>query len=70
MSSMQDDVTKLSGTFPYHNKPLELIHSDVVDPINLTSHYRNKYFITFVDDFSRFTVVYFMATKDQAFRRF
>ena len=30
----------------------------------------NRYFITFIDNFSKFTFVYLMKTKDQAFDMF
>ena len=46
---------------------MELMHSDVVGPINPTSYYKNKNFITFIDDASRFTVVHFMTKKEQTF---
>jgi len=47
------------------NKPLELVHTDVCGPIKpmLTGH--NRYFITFIDDFSRKTWVYFLKRKSE-----
>jgi hypothetical protein len=42
------------------NQKLELIHSDVCGPINLKSNGGNRYFITFTDDYSRKTWVYFL----------
>ena len=44
-------------------KPLELIHVDVHGPINPSSLGKNKYFLLFIDDFSRKTWVYFLKQK-------
>lgn len=45
------------------SKPLELIHSDLCGPMETTSYGGMKYFITFIDDFSRMVHVYFMKDK-------
>lgn len=39
-------------------RPLELIHSDIVGPIEPTSQGGSKYFVSFIDDYSRHTVVF------------
>ena len=39
---------------------LDLIHSDVSGPIPTTSNNGSRYFLTFIDDCSRFYWVYFM----------
>jgi transposase InsO family protein len=49
---------------------LELIHSDICGPINPKSKAGSRYFITFTDDFSRKTWVYFLLEKSQAFETF
>ena len=41
---------------------LELIYSDVCGPIP-TSNVGAKYFVTFIDDFTRYCFVYFMNSK-------
>ncbi|MCP4491938.1 MAG: DDE-type integrase/transposase/recombinase [Gammaproteobacteria bacterium] len=49
---------------------LELVHSDVcgsIDPLSLGGA---KYFVTFIDDFSRFTMVYFIQRKSEVFEKF
>lgn len=62
--------------FPYFSKTsrstrvLELIHTDVCGPITPTSRDGNKYFVTFVDDFSRFVMVYPIKSKDEVFNCF
>ncbi|KAH0709495.1 hypothetical protein KY284_010922 [Solanum tuberosum] len=46
---------------------LELVHSDLCGPINQNSNGGKRYFITFIDDFSRKTWVYFLHEKSAAF---
>ncbi|GKV36989.1 hypothetical protein SLEP1_g45065 [Rubroshorea leprosula] len=45
---------------------LDLVHSDLCGPINPTSNGGKQYFITFVDDYNRKTLVYFLQTKSEA----
>ncbi|XP_075096171.1 uncharacterized protein LOC142174282 [Nicotiana tabacum] len=45
---------------------LELVHSDLADFKNTISKGGKKYYITFVDDFSRYTKVYLLKSKDEA----
>lgn len=49
---------------------LELVHSDVWGPTNPESFSGNRWFITFTDDYSRCTYVYFMKNKDEALQKF
>ena len=44
-------------------KPLQLVHTDMCGPINLSSFGKNKYFLLFIDDYSRKTWVYFLKQK-------
>lgn len=44
-------------------KPLELIHSDLCGPMENTSFGGMKYFITYIDDFTRMVYVYFLKDK-------
>lgn len=56
---------------PHMSKsPFELVHSDVwgMAPIVASSGYR--YFVTFIDDYSRFTWVYFLRAKSEVFSIF
>lgn len=46
---------------------LELVHSDLCGPINPNSNGGKRYFITFIDDFSRKTWEYFLQEKSEAF---
>jgi hypothetical protein len=49
---------------------LDLIHSDVCGPMSVASVQGSSYYVTFIDDFSRKTWIFFMKTKDEVFSRF
>ena len=49
---------------------LELIHSDVCGPMSSTSLSGFEYYITFIDDFSRKTWIYFLKAKGEVFEKF
>ena len=49
---------------------LELIHFDVCGPMPVQARSDSFYFITFIDDFSRFGWVYLMRYKSEAFEKF
>ena len=51
-------------------KPFELIHSDLCGPMKTTSLGGNQYFLTFIDDFSRKTWIYFLKEKSEVFYYF
>lgn len=48
------------------SRTLELIHSDVSGPVETPSIGGSRYFITFIDDFSKWTTVYTMKRKSEA----
>ncbi|RVW90852.1 Retrovirus-related Pol polyprotein from transposon RE1 [Vitis vinifera] len=48
------------------SKPLELVYTDIWGPASVTSTSGAKYFILFVDDYSRYTWLYLLQSKDQA----
>ena len=50
--------------------PLELVHSDLCDPLPFASFSGFKYFLTFIDDYSRRTWVYFLKLKSKVFNMF
>jgi hypothetical protein len=49
---------------------LDLVHSDVCGPMSTVSLSGFEYYVTFIDEFSRKTWIYFMKTKSQVFSRF
>jgi hypothetical protein len=49
--------------------PLQLVHSDVWGPA-VESVGRKRYYVSFVDDFSRFTWIYFLKYKSEVFQKF
>jgi histone deacetylase 1/2 len=51
------------------NNPLDLVFSDVWGPAP-TSVGRNNYYVSFIDDFSKFTWIYLLRHKSEVFQRF
>jgi len=49
---------------------LELVHSDVCGPLETPSLGGSRYFVTFIDDFSKWTFVYTMKKKSDTFTCF
>jgi hypothetical protein len=54
-------------SFSFHGsrakKCFDIVHSDVWGISPVISHASYKYFVTFIDDFSRYTWVYFLRSK-------
>ncbi|GJZ99832.1 retrovirus-related pol polyprotein from transposon TNT 1-94 [Tanacetum coccineum] len=48
----------------FHSK-LELLHMDLYGPMRVASINEQRYILVIVDDYSRFTWVYFLRTKDE-----
>ena len=49
---------------------VDLVHSDVCGKILVVSLSGYQYYVTFIDDFSMKTWIYFMKIKDEVFNRF
>ncbi|KAK0588753.1 hypothetical protein LWI29_005016 [Acer saccharum] len=65
--------TKLShkkNSYIATKRPLELVHMDLMGPIQTESINGKKYIFVCVDDFSRFTWVYFLRNKTETFDYF
>ena len=62
-NSLLRSETKNKGT-------LELILSNVCGPIPSTYLSGYEYYVTFIDDYSRKTWIYFLKTKDEVFGKF
>lgn len=50
-------------------RPLELVHSDLCGSLLVLSHVGSWYVITFTDDFSRYTWIYFLKFKNEALEK-
>jgi hypothetical protein len=50
--------------------PLQLVHSDLSGPLSSPSFSGCKYFLTFIDDFSKRIWVYFLKLKSEVFDKF
>jgi transposase InsO family protein len=48
------------------SSPLQLIHSNICGPMNVRARNGGNYFITFIDDFTRFGHVYLISHKSEA----
>ena len=53
-----------------HTEPLDLIHSDICDLKLMQTRCSNKYFITFVDDSTKYCYMYLLKSKDEEIEKF
>ena len=51
-------------------EPFELINSDVCGPMSVNSIGGSPYFVTFTDDYTRYTYIYFVEQKDEVLAKF
>jgi hypothetical protein len=51
-------------------EPLQLIHRDICGPLETPSLSHAVYFLTFIDDFSKKSWVYFLKHKSETFAKF
>ena len=49
---------------------LELVHTDLCGPMQIDSVGGSRYLLTFIDDFSRYTVVYLLKRKSEVLNKF
>ena len=49
---------------------LEIIHTDVCSPVSVESRCGYRYFLTFIDDLSRYGYNYLMKHKSETFEKF
>ena len=57
----------ISKTIMSTTKPLELIHMDFCGPMMIQSRSGKKYVLVIVDDYSRFTWVIFLYSKNETY---
>ena len=54
----------------YLEEVLEHVHTDLCGPIGIESYSGDKFFILFVDDYSRMMTVMYLIEKSKAFQKF
>jgi transposase InsO family protein len=59
-------IRKPFGTGTRSEFPLQLIHSDICGPMNVKVRHGGRYFITFIDDYTRYGHVYLISHKSKA----
>ena len=53
-----------------HTKPLDLIHSDICDLKFVQTKVGNKYFVTIVDNSTKYCYVYLLKSNDRVIKKF
>ena len=59
-----------SGVAKRATEPFEMVHSDICGPMSVNSIGGSRYFVTFIDDYTRYTYVYFIKHKDEVLAKF
>lgn len=54
---------------PRSSRPLELVHTDVCGSMESSTYDGYKYFVSFIDDYTHFTVVYLLNKKSEVFSK-
>ena len=62
--------TSFSGTMERANDLLEIIHTDVCDPMCVEARGGYHYFLTFTDDLCRYGYINLMKYKSETFEKF
>jgi hypothetical protein len=62
--------TPFSGSMQRATDLLEIIHTDVCDPMSDEARDGYRYVLTFTDDLSRYGYVYLMKHKSEIFEKF
>ena len=61
--------TPFSGTMERATDLLEIIHTDVCDPMSVETHGGYRYFLTFTDDLSIYEYIYLMKHKSETIEK-
>ena len=51
-------------------QPLKIVHSDICGPFSTQARGGHEYYVTFIDDYSRYGYVYLMHRKFETFEKF
>ena len=70
-SSLEGKMTRRPFTAKGYRakEQLELLHSDLCGPMTIQARGGFEYFITFIDDYSRYEYIYLMRRKSEAFEK-
>nr|GEY38515.1 putative ribonuclease H-like domain-containing protein [Tanacetum cinerariifolium] len=68
LKGKQHKVSFNSKIQNFISQPLFMLHMDLFGPTSMSSIMHKKYYLVITDDFSRFTWVFFLATKDETSR--
>ena len=71
-SCLEGKMTKrpFSSKGERSKEPLKLVHSNVCGPLSVQARGGYEYFVTFMDDYSRYGYVYLMHKKSETFGKF
>ena len=71
-SCLEGKMTKcpFSGKGYRNKEPLELVHSDLCSPMNAKTRGGYEYFVSFIDDYSRYGYIYLMHKKSETLEKF
>ena len=71
-SCLEGKMTKrpFSAKGERSKEPLQLVHSDVYGPLSVQARGGYEYFVTFIDNYSRYNYVYLMHKKSETFGKF
>ena len=71
-SCLEGKMTKrpFSAKGERSKEPLQLVHSDICGPLSVHARGGYEYFVTFIDDYSRYGYVYLMQKKSETFGKF
>ena len=61
--------TPFFGTMERATDLLEIIHTDVCDPMSVDARGKYRYFLTYIDDLSRYGYIYLMKHKSKTFEK-
>lgn len=59
-----------SCNLPRTSRPLEAVHTDVCGPMSETTFIGQRYYVSFIDDYTHFCVIYLLKNKAEVFKKF
>lgn len=53
----------------YSNEVMDLIHTDVCGPMQTMTPSKKRYVLTFIDDYTKYSIVYLLQNKSDVFSK-